>query len=123
MQFVPWSNDDEARQVGDCHAGIMPLPNDEVSRGKCGMKALQFMATGRPVVASPVGVNSKIIRNGENGLLAASSDEFVGALMKLASDPTLRRRMGAKARKSIEEEYSAEAASSAFANVVRSVVP
>ncbi|MBW0007399.1 MAG: glycosyltransferase, partial [Sphingomonas sp.] len=121
-EFVAWTAEDEARQVGNCHAGIMPLPDDEVSRGKCGMKALQFMATGRPVVASPVGVNSKIIRAGENGLLASSTEEFVSALMQLAADPKLRHRMGRQARKTIEQEYSAEAASRAFARVVRSVV-
>ena len=48
-RFVPWSAEREAREVADCHVGIMPLPDNEVSRGKGGMKALQFMATGRPV--------------------------------------------------------------------------
>ena len=53
MRFVPWSPEREAQDVADCHVGIMPLPDNEVSRGKGGMKALQFMATGRPVVVSP----------------------------------------------------------------------
>ena len=122
MEFVPWSAEGEARQVGDCHVGIMPLPDDEISRGKCGMKALQFMATGRPVVASPVGVNSEIIRHGENGLLAPSTGGFITALTTLADDPGLRRRMGANARRTVEERYSAEVVSNEFAKVIRSVV-
>ena len=122
MRFVRWSPEREAQELGDCHAGIMPLPDDEIARGKCGLKALQYMATGRPVVVSPVGVNTEIIRDGVNGLLASSTDEFVAALTRLAEDPDFRRRMGAEARRTIEERYSGEVVAKAFAQVVRSVV-
>jgi glycosyltransferase involved in cell wall biosynthesis len=122
MRFVAWSAEREAEELGDCHAGIMPLPDDEIARGKCGLKALQYMATGRPVVVSPVGINTDIIHHGENGLLASSTDELVVALTTLASDAELRRRMGAKARGTIEERYSGEVVANAFAAVVRSVV-
>jgi glycosyltransferase involved in cell wall biosynthesis len=121
MRFVRWSAEREAEELGDCHVGIMPLPDDEIARGKCGLKALQYMATGRAVVASPVGVNTDIIQHGYNGLLAETSDQFVSALTALA-DPDLRRRLGANARKTIEEKYSAEVIAGAFANVVRAVV-
>ena len=121
MRFVPWSQEGEARAVGDSHAGIMPLPDDEVARGKCGLKALQCMATGRPVVISPVGVNTDIIRSGENGFLASSTDEFVDALLKLANSRELRAAMGAAARRTVEEGYSAEVVAAKFARVVRSV--
>jgi glycosyltransferase involved in cell wall biosynthesis len=80
------------------------------------------MATGRPVVASPVGVNTDIIQHGYNGLLAETSDQFVSALTALAADPDLRRRLGANARKTIEEKYSAEVVARAFAQVVRAAV-
>jgi len=122
MRFVAWSPDREAEELGDCHAGIMPLPDDEVSRGKCGLKALQYMATGRPVVVSPVGVNKDIVREGVNGFLAASADEFVTALLQLANSRERRRDMGREARSTIQERYSAEAVARAFAEVVRSVV-
>jgi glycosyltransferase involved in cell wall biosynthesis len=122
MRFVRWSAEREAEELGDCHAGIMPLPDDAIARGKCGLKALQYMATGRPVVASPVGVNTDIIQHGYNGLLAETSDQFVSALTALAADPDLRRRLGANARKTIEEKYSAEVVARAFAQVVRAAV-
>ena len=122
MRFVPWSPEREAEELGDCHAGIMPLPDDEVSRGKCGLKALQYMATGRPVVVSPVGVNTDIVQNGTNGFLANSTDQFVTALLELANSQERRRDMGREARRTIEERYSAEVVSRAFAEVVRSVV-
>lgn len=119
--FVPWSKQDEAREVGTCHAGIMPLPDNEATRGKCGLKALQFMATGRPTVVSPVGMNRDLIRHGENGLLASTDDEFVEALLGLSLSPDRRRDIGLKARRTIEEGYSARAVAARFASVVRSL--
>jgi glycosyltransferase involved in cell wall biosynthesis len=121
MRFVPWSEDREAEEVGDCHVGIMPLPDDEVTRGKCGLKALQCMATGRPVVISPVGVNSEIVENGRNGFLAESVNDYVASLLELAKSRNLRRRMGAAARKTVESRYSAEVVAARFADVVRFV--
>lgn len=118
MQFVPWSVEHEAEELGDCHVGIMPLPDDEVSRGKCGLKALQCMATGRPVVVSPVGVNTELVRSGENGFLAASTDEWVEALSKLAADKQLRARLGRHARATVERGYSAEISAAKFALIV-----
>jgi glycosyltransferase involved in cell wall biosynthesis len=121
MRFVPWTEEDEAREVGDCHVGIMPLDDNVVTRGKCGLKGLQFMATGRPVVLSPVGVNSDIVRSGENGFLAAGPDEFVDALLQLANSRELRARIGAAGRRTVEERYSAEVVAARFAEVVRFV--
>lgn len=119
MRFVPWSLDNEAREVGDCHVGIMPLPDDEVTRGKCGLKALQCMATGRPVVISPVGMNKNLVTHGENGFLAATSKELADALIELAQSPELRAKMGAKARQTVEKSYSAQVVAAKFAEVVR----
>jgi glycosyltransferase involved in cell wall biosynthesis len=122
MVFVKWSAEREAAEVGDCHVGIMPLPDDEVSRGKGGMKALQYMATGRAVVASQVGVNAKIIRSGENGLLAGSADEWVEALSALARDPALRKRLGKAARRTVEDGFTATISAAKFAAVVDRVL-
>jgi glycosyltransferase involved in cell wall biosynthesis len=123
MRFVPWTQEGEAREIGDSHVGIMPLPDNEVTRGKCGLKALQCMATGRPVVVSPVGMNVDLIRDGENGFLASTSSDYVEALTKLAASPDLRERMGAAGRRTVEQSYSAEAVAAKFADVVRSVIP
>ncbi len=123
MRFVAWSARSEAQDVGDCHVGIMPLPDNEVSRGKGGMKALQYMATGRPVVVSPVGVNSQIVQSGRNGYLACTRDEWVEALLKLARDPVLRARLGANARETIEKSYAGRTSAAKFAAVVDYVCP
>jgi glycosyltransferase involved in cell wall biosynthesis len=120
--FIPWRAETESQDVGACHAGIMPLPDDEVTRGKCGLKALQYMACGRPVVISPVGMNVDLIENGVNGFLASKTDDFVAALTKLADDPGLRRRIGEEARRTVEERYSAERVAAVFAGAVRGAI-
>ena len=121
MRFVEWSAEREAHDVADCHVGIMPLPDDEVSRGKGAMKALQYMATGRPVVLSPVGLNAQIIQHGENGFLARSADDWVDALLALAKDAQLRARLGLNGRKTVEQGFAAEISAAKFAEVVERV--
>jgi glycosyltransferase involved in cell wall biosynthesis len=122
MQFIRWDPKREAEDVGACHVGIMPLPDNEFSRGKCGMKALQYMATGRPVVVSPVGANTDIVHHNRNGFLAGTTDQFVDALMKLAASPQLRAKLGAAARQTVVSGYSAKIGAEKFASVVRSAL-
>lgn len=117
--FVPWSEAGEAQEVGACHVGIMPLPDNDFTRGKCGLKAIQFMATGRPTVVSPVGMNVDLVRHGDNGFLAGSDEEWVEALTRLADSRELRARMGAAARRTVEEGYSADVAAERLARSIR----
>jgi len=83
----------------------MPLPDNPWERGKCGFKLIQYMACGKPVVASPVGVNREIVVDGVNGFLASTPKEWVEALLRLKADPELRRAMGEKGRRMVEEKY------------------
>lgn len=119
--FVSWSAANEAIDIGAADVGIMPLPDDEFARGKCGCKALQYMAAGRPAVASPVGVNTDIIRNEENGLLADGDEQWYQALRRLADDPGLRARLAMTGRQSVETGYSAEAGADLLAGVLTRV--
>jgi hypothetical protein len=105
-EFVPWNLATEVAQLQDCHIGVMPLPDSEWARGKCGLKLLQYMALGMPAVASPIGVNCEIIRSGENGLLATTSSEWSSHLVRLCLDAGLRRRLGAAARRTVEARYA-----------------
>lgn len=122
LEFVPWSAETEVAEIGRCHAGIMPLPDDDFARGKCGLKALQFMALGRPVVASPVGVNTKILRSGENGYVASDPEEFASFLLDLARSSPLRARLGQAGRQTVERHYSGEVVAKQFADIVRFAV-
>lgn len=101
-----WTLETEVHEFHEFDIGIMPLPDDEWSRSKGGYKLLQYMAIGIPSVASPVGINAGIIRNGENGFLSGDEDEWYERLSFLIANADKRRAMGAKARKIAEQEYS-----------------
>jgi len=100
-----WDESTESMEIGNFDVGIMPLPDNPWERGKCGFKLIQYMACGKPVVASPVGMNREIVVDGVNGFLASSHDEWVRALKRLKSDPELRKTMGANGRRMVEEKY------------------
>ncbi len=87
----------------------MPLVSDQWSEGKCGFKALQYMSLGMASIVSPVGVNTTIIQNGENGFVAASEEEWENALRILLTNQELRHSLGKAARKTIEKKWSVTA--------------
>jgi glycosyltransferase involved in cell wall biosynthesis len=101
----PWSEQAEAAAVASADVGIAWMPDDLWSRGKCGLKVLQYMAAGLPVVANPVGVHKDLVRHGETGFLAHGPGQWVEALGRLAHDPGLRRRMGQAGRRLAESGY------------------
>jgi glycosyltransferase involved in cell wall biosynthesis len=104
----PWSEATEAAELAAADVGISRVPDDLWSRGKCGLKVLQYMAAGLPVVANPVGVQAEMVRHGVTGLLATTADEWVDAIRRLRADAELRRRMGAAGRQALVERYSLE---------------
>jgi len=106
VESVKWSENSEVTEICKFDIGIMPLPDEPFERGKCGYKLIQYMACGKPVVASPVGANNNIVKVGINGFLASSTEEWKEYLGRLCSDPELRIRMGSAGRNSIEIFYS-----------------
>ena len=89
IQYVEWSSENEVQILKTAHVGIMPLPDKEWERGKCGFKLIQYMASKLSVVASPVGVNVDIVNHGNNGYLASSPDEWVKYLCQVHDDANL----------------------------------
>lgn len=113
---------EESREVADIQAmdiGIMPLPDAPWARGKCGYKLIQYMACGLPVIASPVGVNTEMVMQGENGFLATTEAEWREALTALARDAALRQRMGAVGRARVEVAYATADHGSRLAHTLR----
>jgi glycosyltransferase involved in cell wall biosynthesis len=104
----PWTEAGEAAAIADADIGISWVPDDLWSRGKCGLKVLQYMAAGLPVVANPVGVQAEMVRHGETGFLAETPAQWVEAVGRLAHDPDLRRRLGLAGRRLVESGYSVE---------------
>lgn len=100
-----WSQETETALIATCHVGIMPLPDNPWERGKCAYKLIQFMACGRPVIASPVGANRDVVAP-ETGRLAASLEEWVDALVDCASNHKMWEYMGVAARQRAATLYS-----------------
>ncbi len=105
---IPWNSATEVNILSSFDIGIMPLPNDQWVKGKCGLKGLSYMALEVPTIMSAVGVNPEIIKDGENGYLACTEDEWVTKLSLLIDSFELRKTMGMRGRKTVEKNYSLE---------------
>jgi hypothetical protein len=122
VEFRPWQLETEGAELSQIGIGVAPLPDTPWEQGKCGVKLLQYMACGIPVVASPVGVNAAIVIHGVNGFLATDTEEWVTALRRLIADPKLRQQMGAAGRETVEKRFNVQRAAEAVNAVLRSVV-
>jgi glycosyltransferase involved in cell wall biosynthesis len=116
---VPWRAASEVEDLRPMDVGLMPLPDDAWSRGKCGMKALQYMALGIPPVVSPLGVNATLVQNGVNGFHATTEDEWVNRVGLLLKDPALRAQLGGAARRTVVEAFSAQVHAPRVAAILR----
>jgi glycosyltransferase involved in cell wall biosynthesis len=117
VRYVPWSPETEVEAVHDMDVGLMPLPDDEYTRGKCSFKLLQYMAAGLPVVASPVGMNRALLQTAEIGMAASDQSEWIDALLTLHQDQALRCRMGRIGRALVEKDFDVHVVSKALASV------
>jgi glycosyltransferase involved in cell wall biosynthesis len=122
INFVPWREESEPAAVAAFDIGLMPLPDNPWTRGKCGFKLLLYGACGLPSVASPVGANKEIIADGETGLLASTPSEWTSALTRLIDDAALRRRLGAAARLRIDAQYSSRVVIPQWAGILKAAV-
>lgn len=113
-----WSAATEADELAAAAVGISWIPDDLWSRGKCGLKVLQYMAAGLPVIANPVGVHAEMVEPGQTGFLPTTPGEWVAAVHRLTSDAGLRRAMGRDGRARLERRYSVAAGARAWLEVL-----
>jgi glycosyltransferase involved in cell wall biosynthesis len=119
VDHVPWSLEFEAEALARGDIGIAPTPVNPWTLGKCGFKIIQYLATGLPAIASPVGMNVQIIGEGTTGLLPATPEDWPDAIVKLASDVELRAKMGEAGRALVEREYSLAKAREVWRNILQ----
>ncbi len=105
---IPWSPESEVSELLSAHIGIAPLPDNEFTRGKCGLKVLQYMACGLPVISSPTGVNKELVLHGISGLLAQTPEEWIDAINDLATLPDLRESMGQAGKELFNNSFTLE---------------
>lgn len=100
-----WTLDEEEADLKSFDIGVMPLADDLWSRGKCGLKILQYYSVGVPAVCTPVGINREIVEDGVNGFWAQNEDEWEDRLLRLIQEEGLRKEMGFKGRRTAERSY------------------
>ena len=122
VDIRPWSEETEVASIQSFDVGIMPLADGPWEQGKCGYKIIQYMACGKPAVASPVGINRQIIEDGINGVLATTPSEWVSALRALRDREHLRQHMSRQARMTVEKRYSLQVTAPRLVSLLRSVI-
>jgi glycosyltransferase involved in cell wall biosynthesis len=121
LEVVPWSAAVELPTLQRIDIGLYPLPNDDWVQGKSGLKALQYMALGIPVVASAVGCNDRVVHHGHTGFLVHTQAEWIEALEQLITDPQLRRQLGQEGRRVVERSYSVQANRERYLSIFQQV--
>ncbi len=116
-----WTAEDEVEDLKSLDIGVMPLTDNPWSRGKCGLKILQYYGVGVPVVCTPVGVNRDVVQDGVNGFWAMTDDEWIAKLSALIEDPTLRQKMGLKGRDLVRRSYSIQGCAPTLYGVLHEV--
>lgn len=116
-----WDMHTEVQILNTFDIGIMPLPNDEWSKGKCGLKMLTYMSCQVPCVASNVGVNTEIVQKTQGGFLANNYEEWINSLSLLIENKTLRTQMGEKGREGVIKYYSVSAYKQKFIDTIISL--
>jgi glycosyltransferase involved in cell wall biosynthesis len=121
VEVRAWSEATEVADLESCDAGIMPLYDGLWEQGKCGLKLVQYMACGLPVVVSPVGMNIKLVHPGVSGFYAEDEAGWSEALSALRDDKALRAKLGSAGRRIAEEKYSLQVTAPRFAELIRQV--
>lgn len=119
---LPWSESTEVEDMLQFDVGVMPLPDEPWTRGKCGFKLIQYMGCALPTIASPVGANATIVEHDVTGFLAATADEWAQALRSLAASPALRRTLGRRGYAKAAREYSLEATAPRLVQLVQRIL-
>jgi len=116
-----WSWDEEEEDLKSFDIGVMPLSNDLWSKGKCGLKILQYFSVGIPAICTPVGMNRDIVEEGVNGFWAMTAEEWEEKLSILIENHTLRKQMGREGREKVLEGYSIQAIAPRLLSILKQV--
>lgn len=121
IEGIAWTEASEIEELSTFDIGIMPLPDDEWAKGKCGLKGLQYMALSIPTIMSPVGVNASIIDHDRNGMLADTTEDWIASIESLIADREKRLEMGAAGRQTVVDHYSVQAMTPAYLDLFHSL--
>ena len=118
VEALAWSEEIEISTLQRFDIGLYPLPNEQWVLGKSGLKALQYMAVGLPVVATAIGANYRVISDEETGFLVNTEEEWLLALKKLIGNGALRESFGKNGRAKVESSYSIKATAPIYLKII-----
>jgi glycosyltransferase involved in cell wall biosynthesis len=121
VEIIDWSAEKEIENLLKFDIGLHPLPDEEWVYGKSGGKLVQYMAAGIPIVASAIGPNFKAIKEGYNGFLVNTDEEWVAKLELLINDVAMRKQMGLNSKKLAVEVYSVQANAHKYLSVINAL--
>lgn len=119
VKSIAWNRADEVKELSEFDIGLYPLPNESWVYGKSGLKALQYMALGIPTLATNIGANKRIIKDGENGILLDSFEDWKSAIKVLVADEEKRKQIGLAARQTVEDKFSVKANEKVYLNILK----
>ena len=122
VEFREWALAREIEDIQSFTIGLMPLTDDEETRGKCGFKLIQYMSCGVASVSSPVGVNQEVIIDGETGLFASTAEEWHKQILMLVDNPEYCQQCGRNARLRAEQFYSLDVTAPKMLNILKNAV-
>ena len=122
IKFIQWSPDLEVNAVQEMDVGLMPLPSNDWTRGKCSFKMLQYMACALPVIVSPVGMNNDILSLGSVGLSADNMDDWYYGLDYLYNHPDKAYQLGSTGRMIAEIYFGKEIIAAKLAVIFKGLV-
>jgi len=117
-----WNLEKETSEYQNLDIGVYPLEGNEWDLGKTGFKTVVYMSVGIPAVVSDVGSNKQIIKDGVNGFLAATDEEWFNKISNLMKSPRLRHDIGRVAREDVVKRYSIEANLSKYISIFKGLV-
>jgi len=122
MEAIAWSSEKEVPTLQQFDIGLYPLPLDsDWVLGKSGLKALQYMAVGVPVIATAIGANYRIMQDGQTGFLVKTPEEWMAKLEFLMDNPEVRKSVGMAGRKNVVDNYSIDANAPVYLKIINSV--
>lgn len=122
LKIVEWNEETEIDEISRFDVGIMPLPDEPWTRGKCGFKLIQYMGCNLPVIASPIGINKRIVFDGVNGYLANSTEEWENKLMSLYNSKVFRKSAGESGRRNVEQSYSLQVRAPEIYDILKTAI-
>jgi glycosyltransferase involved in cell wall biosynthesis len=118
-ECIPWSEASEVAGLHRMDIGLMPIPDSDWARGKCALKALQYLAVGTPAVVSDVGVNAQAVPHGRCGFVVRTPEEWTKYLLQLLNHPAQRQEFGRSGREHVMQNYSAETWAPRIAQILK----